>query len=368
MSKDLINIDNFQLPAYLQNQEVTTSESLVTQQEALPRISIRGHRFRLKKDGEEKVAPAGQPLNIVVLAASPKAGTAKSFYATNYVSDSDDPPDCSSGDGVYPDSWVDLPVCSSCAKCPNNAWGSATDQDGQLTKGKACNDVKKLLVVSPISVEKGDIYVLQVPPTSLNALSSYGRQLSKHNVPVEGCVTSVDFVDSEFPQIEFKLGGFLDEANGTAAQARAYSDEVQDMIDVAPGGSAETTRTLPKSVQETIATEKAEAAQRMQETGSVFDDDVDKADLTPEEIEAKNDIVDLDKTGDAWNEELHSSTHSKTKDGKWVKRRNRGKTKTEATETTDAEQQTQTTEPGGFEQADSPPSEKALDDILKGDW
>jgi len=141
MSKDLINIDNFQLPAYLQDQDTETSSALVTQREAVPRISIKGMRFRLKKDGEETVAKAGVPLNVVVLGASPAVGTAKSWYEHNYVSDSDDAPDCSSANGVKPDSWVDLPQCSNCAACPKNEWGSATDQDGNPTKGKACNDV-----------------------------------------------------------------------------------------------------------------------------------------------------------------------------------------------------------------------------------
>jgi len=41
--------------------------------------------------------------------------------------------------------------------------------------------------------------------------------------------TVVSFVDSEFPEIEFAFGGYLDEAQGRAAMARAQSDEVQSM-------------------------------------------------------------------------------------------------------------------------------------------
>ena len=225
MSNDLIPLDNLEVPEYLRGFESELSNSMVTQAEVFPRISLRGRQFRFKKDGEETSLSMGQPLKVVVLLADPLKGCGKSFYQEAYSSDSDDSPDCSSSNGIVPDSWVDDPQCSSCAQCPNSEWGSAVDSNGNPGKGKACSDVKRLFVVPP-NAPTGDMYILQVPPASLKALSNYGRSLAKHRIPVEAVVTEVQFVDSEFPQVEFKFAAFLPETSAKIAMDRSKSDEM----------------------------------------------------------------------------------------------------------------------------------------------
>jgi len=233
MSKDLINFDDFQLPAYLQDHASESSASLVTQRESIPRISLKGTQFTFKKDGEEKSMARGAVLSIVVLSADPPdASCAKSYYESPYRKDSEDPPDCSSSDGVRPDSFVDNPQCAACASCHHNEWGTAKDTDGNFTKGKRCADIKKLLVVSPGRLD-GDIFMLRVPPTSLKNLSAYGRQLKKHRVPLEACVTRIEFADTEILSLDFSFGGPLDEKDGLQAIARAKTDDIQDLLHIA---------------------------------------------------------------------------------------------------------------------------------------
>lgn len=93
--------------------------------------------------------------------------------------DTGSPPDCVSGD------------CSTghgkpggeCLACPNNQWGTATDDKGQPAKGKACSE-KKLLFVIP----DGQVLpiVVRVSAASLKAtkqwqlgLTSLGKMYSE---------------------------------------------------------------------------------------------------------------------------------------------------------------------------------------------
>ena len=219
-----------QVPDYLKGYQSGTGSDLVTQMESYPRISIRGKQFRFKKEGEEKALDLGVNIEVVILAADPPGKLcAKSWFEGAYEPDSDDPPDCSSSNGVVPDSWVVDPVCSNCAQCPNNAWGTATDQQGNPTKGKACNDVKRLIVILPQAIN-GDPWIFQVPPSSLKALSKYGRELEKHNLGVETIATRIFFVDSEFPQVDFAPSGYLQQELGEVAIARSKSEDIASML------------------------------------------------------------------------------------------------------------------------------------------
>jgi len=227
MSNEL-SIPN-KLPAYLQDYESETNDSLISGGEVLPRISLRGRQFRFKKDGTERSLDLGVPLTVVILGASPVKGFSKAYFIDPYVEGSDDPPDCSSTDGIEPDSWVSAPECSNCASCPHNVFGSGTNSNGEPTRGKACADIKRLLVLPPDKPES-EIFILQVPPASLKVLSSFGRDLASHKIPIEGIVTKLSFADAEYPKLEFQFSAFIDEGKAPAFLARAKSDEVRDIM------------------------------------------------------------------------------------------------------------------------------------------
>jgi len=189
-----------------------------------PRISLRGRRFRLKHPEleAEHVLPEGAPLNVILVGADPIRGSAKVYYMGEYEPDSSDPPDCSSADGVKPDGWIQHPQAPTCAQCPHNAWGTA-----KRGRGKACRDVKRIYVLPPNQLE-GDIYQIQVPPSSLKHLSGYVRELKAHNVAPQYVVSKISFVDAEYPEIKFEFAGFLDEPSCVKVDGR--QDDVVSAI------------------------------------------------------------------------------------------------------------------------------------------
>jgi hypothetical protein len=216
------------LPAHLQQyqQQAHSAAELVTGFGSLPKISIKGKQFRYEKDGVDVVLPAGNLLEVVILASDPPKGCAKSFYDKAYSNGADELPDCFSSDGITPDDFVDKPKSRSCAECPLNAFGSGKDQAGNPTKGKACGDHKNLFLVLADDIG-GAIYNLRVPATSLKGLSQFGRLLSKHGVGPQLVVTSLGFTNEVHPQLEFNCTRYLDEVEAPAAIARADSDELE---------------------------------------------------------------------------------------------------------------------------------------------
>jgi len=255
------------VPAHLR-QSAPVESGLVTSNESLPRISLRGKQFRFIIDGEEKaVLPLGSKLPIIILGASPKGKScSKIFYAGAWDPDSADPPDCSSSDGLYPDSGVAHPQSDMCQTCKQNAWGSGTKADGSPSAGKACRDTKTLFVVSPTK-PNGHILQLRVPVMSLKALNSLGHELENRRMHTYAIVTELSFADAEFPQIDFAFKEFLGVDAYAVVEARAQSDEVQKLI------SAATTRTAPvdqiPAEAPTHATQAAEEPSQAETTTSI---------------------------------------------------------------------------------------------------
>ncbi len=403
-----------QVPDYLKGYQSDTGSDLVTQMESYPRISIMGKQFRFKKEGEERALPLGANIEVVILAADPPGKLcAKSWFEGAYEPGSDDPPDCSSSNGVVPDSWVVDPVCSNCAQCPNNAWGTATDQQGNPTKGKACNDVKRLIVILPQAIN-GDPWIIQVPPSSLKALSKYGRELEKHNLGVETIATRIFFVDTPHPQIDFAPSGYLQQELGEVAIARSKSEDIASMLHL----PAPVTQQVPAQ-EEQKDDSFAQLQQYQEQEGQqeqVYEDRetqakselVDETDLTqaiqPSELEAalaeiarlkqpQAEVMQTQTTqavggsaddpyakerSEGWDPAYHTQKPTKNADGvTW--RRGRGKpeqpgqeqqqVQTQKTEVVHHEAGTKVNPDATslYEKTDAPPGGNALDDIL-GSW
>lgn len=175
--------------------------------ESVPRISIKGGKFRLKEDGAETIL-SDSVLETVIVGANPRLS--KSYYATKWNPKVEpEAPDCFSMDGVRPDSSVAAPENDLCATCPKNAWGSAVTDNGQQLK--ACADQKRLAVVSADD-PSGTIYLLLVTPAALKGLNQYHKELAVRGIPAEVVRTRVSFdPDASFPKLMFSFGGFLDE-------------------------------------------------------------------------------------------------------------------------------------------------------------
>ena len=188
---------------------------------SVPRISLKGRQFRFILDGEEESKSSG-PIEVVMLGVEPEVGMSKTWYEKGYQPGSSDPPDCSSWDGIRPDSWVNKPQSPLCANCPNIVWGSAKSMSGK--KAKACKESKRIIVTRKEDLD-GVAFIMNITIASLKALSTYGQFLAKNNLPYSAIVTRISFVDSDFPEIEFEFAGFLPETEGKAMLSRAEEKE-----------------------------------------------------------------------------------------------------------------------------------------------
>lgn len=181
------------------------ADSMASASISVPRISLKGRKFRFKEGGEELKRPQDE-IYVVILAVEPGAGlNQKTYYEKGYQQGDSSPPDCSSSDGVRPDPWVQQPVHPTCRGCPKNAFGTATQG-----KGKACKDSKRLWVVEPDSID-GTVFALGVPVTSLKEMAAYGAMLKANGIPVSAVVTKISMKDSEFPELLFEYVGVLEQ-------------------------------------------------------------------------------------------------------------------------------------------------------------
>lgn len=211
------------IPEWLKKRAGSASssvDSMVTASISIPRISLKGKKFRVIEGGEEIQKPSDD-LDIVILAVDPGPGLfTKTYYKDGYKSGDSSPPDCSSSDGIRPDAWISNPINDKCATCPMNAFGSATNPNtGKKTK--ACHDSKRIwcaLAKNP----GGTVYALNVTVSSMRALAEYGKLIKSHGVDLPAVITkAIMDDDSEFPKIYFEIGGFLDQEQGLAAIERS---------------------------------------------------------------------------------------------------------------------------------------------------
>ena len=195
------------------------ADKVVSTVESVPRISLKSRRFNFIENGEV-VMKTADPIHVVIVGVQPEHGMAKTFYEGAYEPGDSSPPDCSSYDGIRPDSWISNPQSENCATCPNNKWGSAKSMSGG--KAKACRDSKRLIVINGKNVKDGTAFMLNVTVASLKNLSDYGKQLAKQGLPLEAIMTTVGIdEDSDFSKLTFAAAGVLNESQGVIALQRS---------------------------------------------------------------------------------------------------------------------------------------------------
>lgn len=197
--------------------------------EMVPRISLKGARFRIK-DGDAETVLKGDTLDVVIVGAN--TGVAKNYYAKAYDASAEATgPDCSSVDGIRPLADAPAPQSDTCAGCPMNVWGSKITPQGQ--KIKACSDSKRLAIVSADD-PSGSVYQLLVTASVLKDFNAYLTQLARRGLSVEMVRTTLSFdPNASYPKLMFNLGGYLDE-EGLTAVDKAIDD---DRVKIATGAS-----------------------------------------------------------------------------------------------------------------------------------
>lgn len=104
-------------------------------------------------------------------------GTKRVYYSTKYTGGSE-PPDCYSEDGITGIAREGCPLGGNCKTCPmggDDAWGTATDEKGNPTRGKACQERKIILLMTEDSLLP---LMIDCPTGSLGSITKYLTDLS----------------------------------------------------------------------------------------------------------------------------------------------------------------------------------------------
>lgn len=223
----------------------------LTSGESVPRISIKGSRFRIVEGGNETVLDT-TTLNVVIVGANPNLS--KTYYAKAWDGSAEPTaPDCYSLGGITPAPDSTSPQNDLCASCPHNAWGSKKGPQGQDLK--ACSDTKRLAVVAAED-PTGPIYLLTVTAAALKGLNAYQKELTMRGMATEIVVTKVSFdTSASFPKLMFSFGGFLDDETMATLDDVANSPSVLDIT----GESAAGIPAVPQ-MQKTLAKPSVKAA------------------------------------------------------------------------------------------------------------
>ena len=144
--------------------------------------------------------------------------------------DEDKFPKCFSRDLVGPDKdseqpqgkiipeGEEVPKGLLCGSCPQNQWGSAVDEKGDPTRGKACKEVRRIFFIPEGHISP---HWIAVPPSSLKALGSYfmrvrdaGYKKPQEVVTTFSAITKKNTGNVEYSELALGLGkklpaGFL---------------------------------------------------------------------------------------------------------------------------------------------------------------
>lgn len=196
------------LPSYLQTSKDDATNALAGTGEGglgARRISIKGGVFREFIGGKEYRVSEERSMNVVIIKAAPKVS--RIFYAGSYTEGEAVSPTCWSSDSQRPDEKVKDKQSATCLTCPQNIKGSGQGDS------RACRYQQRLAVVIDGEVDKGEVYQLVLPPTSVfgdgekgkHPLQAYARHLKSHDTPITGVVTEMRFdTASPTPKLVFK--------------------------------------------------------------------------------------------------------------------------------------------------------------------
>ena len=195
------------LPAYLQGTDDATNSLAGTGEGGLGsrRISIKGGVFREFIGGKEFRVSEERSMNVVIIKAAPKVS--RIYYAGSYTEGEAVSPTCWSSDSQRPDEKAKDKQSATCLTCPQNIKGSGQGDS------RACRYQQRLAVVIDGEVDKGEVYQLVLPPTSVFGdgekgklpLQAYARHLKNHGTPITGVVTEMRFdTASPTPKLVFK--------------------------------------------------------------------------------------------------------------------------------------------------------------------
>jgi len=212
MSENLIKWDDApQLPAELQEKlETESKENLEGVEPRLPKLQMptgRGKEFSLDAQGSEPI-DLKEVIGVILFQTPSNAYWKEAFGGGNAVL-----PDCASHDGLTPSDQYDSLQAESCARCVHNRFGSARDPEGNKMPGKACRNVKRVVV---LRADDPTIPVLlTIPPGSLRAFDDYMVLLAKEKRPYWTVATKLTIKTEsnragiDYPMAVFTIAGYI---------------------------------------------------------------------------------------------------------------------------------------------------------------
>lgn len=172
-----------------------------------PRIALPGGKFALVDPIGGRTAWPYTTLPIVVIDVA--SHVSKIYWGPGSFGEAA-PPVCFSDNGVAASFRSNEVQARTCAECPHNVFGTSTRPDGTPSKGKACQDRKKLACLV-LGAPAGTVYEFSVPPDSLDVWRAYVHEVANRTVPdgsrpaeVYDLVTHVGF-DIENQKNPFRL-------------------------------------------------------------------------------------------------------------------------------------------------------------------
>jgi hypothetical protein len=117
----------------------------------------------------------GQPIpnntaDVRVLAAVGE----RTWYSEAFDADSVQVPTCYALDSDSPHPEAREAQAETCADCKWNKWGTAVDSRGNPSRGKACREGARIIVVpSNVPLKSAPMYTAKIPVTSLGAVTAF---------------------------------------------------------------------------------------------------------------------------------------------------------------------------------------------------
>jgi len=209
-----------QLPAEIQDQLAEQSaENMEGVQPRLPKVQMptgRGKEFSVEQHADEDLETK-KITGIMLYQTSSNAYWSEPFGGGGESV----LPDCASHDGVTPSSQYPNLQSTTCASCPHNKFGSARDPHGNKRPGKACRNVKRVVI---LRVDDPTIpALLNVPPSSIKVFDDYMVLLRKKKRPYYTVATSITLATEknrdgiEYPHLQFEIAGFINDKEQLAS-------------------------------------------------------------------------------------------------------------------------------------------------------
>jgi len=209
------------------------NENLMSGGIAMPRISLRGGKFRQMIAGEQQEVTNNNEMNVIIVRA---AKVSRTYYKGVYDPEKAVRPTCWSNDTQQPAAVIpaENKQADRCMDCPMNVKGSGQNNT------KACRYNQRLAIVPEDNMER--VYQLQLPATSIFGdviankmpMQSYAKFLEAHDkTPIIAIVTQMYFDNNaDVPKLFFTPVRPLNEEELEKAIKLSESPEAERAVSI----------------------------------------------------------------------------------------------------------------------------------------